>query len=264
MLELEPILRHAVPFTLVLFRLLGLAVVAPVLSSLGIPAQAKILISVMLAAAIYPLVPAAWAATAPLDTWSLLPLVASEVFVGAAIGLLAAAPMLILQVSGFLIGHQMALNLVASYSPDEASSDAIGQMLLLLATAGFLVAGGLETLFLTLGGTFETLPAGAMGFADAPLQPLLAILSSGTELALRVSLPVIGILMVALLVMAFVSKTMPQLNIMTVGFTLKIMCGLTLLLWSLNAIAEVAGEEVERVLGEVVRWSGGLGERGGG
>ncbi|MBX3365575.1 MAG: flagellar biosynthetic protein FliR [Phycisphaeraceae bacterium] len=259
MLELGPILMHVVPFMLVLFRLLGLAVVAPVLSSLGIPMQARILLTVMLAAGLYPLVPSTWAGNATLDTWSLLPLVASEVFVGAAIGLIAAAPLLLLQTSGFLIGHQMALNLVASYSPDDESSDALGQMLLLMATAGYLAAGGLETLFVSLGGTFATLPAGGAGFTDAPLDVLVALLASGTELALRVSLPVIGMLMVVLMVMAFVGKTMPQLNIMSVGFPLKILCGLAVLLWAVGTIAEVAADEVETALHVLAHWLRELG-----
>lgn len=257
--DFTPILVHAIPFTLVWFRLLGMFVFAPILSSLSIPTLPKVLLSVMLAAAMYPLVPARAPDPTHLDLAVLAPLIAGETMVGAAMGLIAAAPILFMQSAGFIMGHQMALNLSASYSPDDVSSDAIGQMLFSMAAATFMMVGGLEQLFLALAHTFRAAPAGSISLGEAPLPTLMAVLSSGTELALRLSLPVIGVLLLILICMSFVMKTMPQINIMSVGFTFKIISGLAVMAWSIYVIAEVAGDDIARGLNASIEWAASLG-----
>ncbi|MCC6285321.1 MAG: flagellar biosynthetic protein FliR [Phycisphaerales bacterium] len=260
--SIEIILAQVVPYLLVAFRLAGLMIFAPVVSSMSIPPWPKAIFIAMAAAALYPMVPHGWSSAAAPTVFSLLPVVLSEMLAGAVMGLVAALPLLFLQSAGFIIGHQMGLNLVASYSPDEATSDAIGQLLLGIGTSGFIVVGGLEALFLGLAGTFERVPAGSLGLADVPLDGFIAAVTAGTELALRLAMPVVGTLLILLLVLGVLSRVVPQLNLMTIGFTFKVLAGLAMLAWSIFAVSEVAGDEITAALVQALSYARSLGAEG--
>ncbi len=265
MLSIEPILDHAVPFTLVLFRLSGLFIFAPVLSSVSIPFQVRTMLAFMLALGVYPLVPAPMQAPPELDLFILLPMVACELMIGAVLGLLVSLPIMAMQLAGYVAGYQMGLSLASAYNPElDTSADISGQLLFYLATASWLAIGGLDMLFYAIVLTFEHLPAGGYDALSPPLDLYLGLLSASMELGLRVAAPVTGMLLLVMIVMGFVMKTMPQINVLSVGFPLKIMVGLSTLLWSIFIIEEVASEELAEVSRIVLQYASGLRPRGGG
>jgi flagellar biosynthesis protein FliR len=57
-----------------------------------------------------------------------------------------------------------------------------------------------------------------------------------------------------LIAMGFIMKTMPQINIMSIGFSIQIIAGLTILLFLLGIIGAVAGQEILDVLTAVREW----------
>jgi flagellar biosynthesis protein FliR len=58
-----------------------------------------------------------------------------------------------------------------------------------------------------------------------------------------------------LVAMGFLMKTMPQINILSVGFAIKIVVGLTILAATLYAIDEVVVDELSGIIDHVLRWS---------
>lgn len=258
--DISPLAAHAVPFTLVLFRLAGLFVMMPVLAGVTFPARYKALFALMLAAAAYPMLAPRLPAPAATDLFGLIPLVFGEALIGLCMGALAALPLASLELAGVISGQSMGLGLARVYNPEaDADSDVIGQFLTMIATGVFLTLGGLEQMFAGVLRTFERVPAGAVGLRDTPLDLFLGVLASGTEMALRVALPVAAMTMLMVIVLGVIGKTMPQMNIMSVGFTIKILAGLAALAMGVYAIREAVGEEVSDVLGEVVAWVESLG-----
>lgn len=256
--SLEPILGHVVPFVLVLSRLVGLLAAAPAVSGSSIPMKARALLAAALAAALYPVTPRHIQETQAIDFTVMLPMLLGEVLVGAAMGMIAALPLLAMDMSGVFSGQMMGLGLGRVYNPDaDGDFDVLGHMLYLIAGSTFVAVGGVEWLFLSLARTFEHIPAGGIALSQAPLEIFLAVVRSGFELAIRVSLPVLGI--VALLVVAIgaVGKTMPQINVMNIGFTLKSGFGLLVLALSLAAVGAATADEIRDVLGAVARWATG-------
>src|ERR1041384_3887641 len=101
--DIQPLLDHAVPWVLVMFRLAGLFFMTPVVTSVNIPRQYKALLIVMLSAAVYPMVRAGLAFPVRVDVWGLVPLILSESLIGLAIGAIAAIPLMSLEMSGVLM-----------------------------------------------------------------------------------------------------------------------------------------------------------------
>lgn len=259
---IEPFFEHAVPFALVATRLIGLFVFAPMLTSASIPMQARVLLAFMLAAAVYPSIPVQYA-DVPLDLFGLLPLLVSETLIGVCVGLIASVPVMILQLGGHITGFQMGLSMATIYNPEfETNSDVVGETMFFLGFSVFLAVGGLEATYAALLSTFEQVPLGGMAASSVPLETYVGLANSGFEMALRVSGPAMAMVFLILVAMGFVMKTMPQINVMSVGFAIKIIVGLLATAMALQVIANVASDESVRILTLLGEWARGLSARG--
>jgi flagellar biosynthesis protein FliR len=186
-------------------------------------------------------------------------MMATELAIGAVIGIVAAIPLMTAQMAGLVMGQQMGLGLASVFNPSiEIEGDNIGQMLFFVAISGFLMAGGLEVLFGALVSTFARVPLGGFVFTEAPLELLVGVLTSGFEIALRVAMPVLVILFMENLAMGFIMKTVPSLNIMTFGFPIKIIGGLIIVIASLVVMIEVLMSQIVIDLELIQEWAWSL------
>ncbi len=252
--NLDFILPHVLPLMLVVARLTGLFVFTPMLSSSTVPRSFRVLLSFMFAIAIYPFVPP-FDPNASVDTITLVPLLFAELLIGVAIGLIAALPLLAVQMGGYIMGYQIGLSLAESFNPElEANGSAVGDLIFYLAIMSFIGLGGLELLFATMADSFRAVPIGMFTAGDTPLELFVGVLGSGFDMAIRVATPVMAVVSMLMVAMGFVMKTMPQINIMTVGFSAQIVCGLMMLLVCLAVISNVADDEMRRVMDAIAQW----------
>lgn len=257
MIDPEPLLRQIIPGTLVAFRLAGVLIFAPLLSSVMIPARVKVLMVAMLAVAIYPaLPPAAVAWHGSLSAVTLLPVVVGETFIGFVIGLLASIPLMSLEVAGVVMGQQMGFGLARVYNPEiDFDVDILGQLMFYIGFGIFLALGGLEVLVGAVVRSFERLPVGLGLLGRPPLDLLVGLLASGFELALRVAMPVVATIILSLIVFAVLGKTMPQISVMNIGFTIKIILGLLVIAAAVGAVSGAVRDDLARVLRTVTLWA---------
>ncbi|MFG0314968.1 MAG: flagellar biosynthetic protein FliR, partial [Phycisphaerales bacterium] len=251
----EPLADHAITWLLVVFRLTGLFVFTPVLSGQTAPRGARALMAVAFGAAVYPALPGTVPVPPRLDLISLGPLIGGELFIGVAIGALASIPVYCMQLAGMLMGYQMGLAMARSYDPTlEADSDVISRLMFYVAMCVFVALGGLESVFLALLASFESVPIGGMSAWESPVAIGTQLLTAGFVVAIRVAAPVLCIIFLQMISMGFVMKTMPQINILSVGFAIKIMIGLGVIALALKAVDSVAGVEIEQALGHIEQW----------
>lgn len=256
MIVFEHILPHAVGFVAVLCRLGGLFIFAPALGSTSIPMQIKAMVALVMAAAVYPLVSGSAvginAATLPELGW----IVFTESLIGLTIGILATLPLVGLQVGGALMGHQMGLAAAQVFNPTlDTEADTMGQLMLFVGLVVFLSIGGLEAMHLAVAHSFDRIPIGGFNAGRAPLALVVGSLQSAFELAFRVGAPVFCIMLVESIGTGFLMKTVPQLNILSFGFPLKILLGIFTLIAALGAVSVAGGEEVERMTRIFLEWA---------
>jgi flagellar biosynthesis protein FliR len=134
-------------------------------------------------------------------------------------------------------------------------SDVIQQLLYFLALATFLMMGGLEAIFLSTLRSFEYVGAGVFLEGGSTLPILLGMVLGATEIGMRVALPLLGVVFLETVAMGFVSKTVPQLNVLSLGFPLRIMIGLVMMIAGLAVIDAVAAEWVGTVLDQIHIWA---------
>ncbi len=229
------LLEHFPAVLLVIFRIGGLAIYAPVIGAQIIPVQGRALFAIVLGFAIYPILYVENLVSVPvvLDMWTLAPLLALEILIGMVIGFLASLPLLTLQLSGIVMGQQMGLGFARIFNPTMGtSSDIIGQMLFFMALAGFLLIGGLDATVLAVLNTFHHMPLGTNIANGALLEMLIGVLLAAYEVALRIAAPLLAMIFLQTISMGFVSKSVPQLNILSLGFPMRIIAGTTIIMIS--------------------------------
>jgi len=251
---LEPILLHVTTFLMVLFRLAGLFIFAPMFGSRLVPPQVKALLALVLAFCVYPMVPAQ--APLPLSLSTLAVSVGGEMLIGLAIGYGASLPLIAMQMAGLLMGQQLGLGLAQVFNPDtESETSVLGQGLFMMALIIFLAIGGDHAMIGAVVDSFAHVPLGG----HAPdgggiVSVIVGLLAAMTELAVRVAAPLLCLVFLETVAMGFIAKTVPQLNILSMGFPLRIILGL----WLIAAVMIVTADPLSAAMGEAVGSMAGL------
>ena len=117
----------------------------------------------------------------------------------------------------------------------EGQSTIIGEVYFLCAMMVFVAIGGHRAAVIALLDTFQAMPPGAVRYESSILPLLEGLLTAAFGLALRLAAPVLIALFMTEMTMGFVAKTIPQLNILSIGFSIRIFIGLTVAALSLSA-----------------------------
>ncbi len=264
---IDSLAPHAIGWSLVVTRLAGMVVIAPLVSSMMIPMRVRALVCILLAAAAYPMLTRAQVGgvSVSTDLYALIPLMLAELLVGFIIGAIAAVPLLMMEMAGVIAGTTMGLGLARVYDPtQDAEVDLLGQFFFFIAMAIFLSVGGLESLFRGLLDTFHRVPAGAttaaLAGAASGTELFTGVVASGMDIALRVSAPVIAIVFLVIIMMGVLGKTMPAMNVLTIGFAIKALLGVFMIALGLYAIREPIAQAIQNALTAAGTWIEQLGK----
>lgn len=240
---------HLTPFLLVLFRMSGIFFFAPMLGSMNVPMKAKIILTLGLAFCVYPMLlqpgTASVGVVAPLIGESIsmymLPVaVAMELLIGFVIGYGASLPMLGMQIAGQVSDQQMGLGFAGLFNPEiDAQLGAVAQFYQLLGTTLFLIIGGHRVLLATIVGSYGHIPLGGFEMSHDILTLIIGLLTSAFELALRVSAPLLCLIFLETVAMGFLARTVPQLNILSIGFPIRIIAGMVMIITSMAVVMRV-------------------------
>ncbi len=231
-------------FTLILTRTSGLLAAAPGLSHAAIPVKARALLAVMLAVLILPV---QWQIRLPPigSPVEYVLLLGAELVIGLTLGLGLAVFFSGIQLAGELAGRISGLLLADVFDPSSGQSVPVfSQFFLMLATAVFLLLGGHRVLVAGLLDTFATVPPGNMPATSAVADTFVFLIAQSFVLAMRAAAPIVVALLLSTLVLGLLSRTLPQLNILAVGFGFNALVGLATLALALGAALWVFQDQV--------------------
>jgi flagellar biosynthetic protein FliR len=244
----ELIAQAVLLFTLVLARVGGLLMTAPMFSSLEVPMQVRALLAVAVALIVAPL---QWAA-APAPPESLLDatlLVGGEMLIGVALGLGVMILLSGIQVAGQVIGQLSGMSLAEVFDPGfNDNAPVFSQFLFHLAVALFVLMGGHQMALGALLDTFGALPPGGavtLARSTAIADVFTVTLGQSFSLGVRVAAPVMAALLVSTVVLGLVSRAMPQLNILVIGFVVSVWITLAAMTLAIEPMAMAFDEYVE-------------------
>ncbi len=251
MVNLDSLIPHLPVWILVLFRLTGLFMYAPLFGGLVIPARVKIFLAAGLSFCIYPMLLTPGTASADhlvpvinegLSLWSLASVISAELGIGLIIGYGSSLPLIALQWAGRSISQQLGLGIAEVFNPGEEQGRMLSQLFFLLALAGFVSLNGHLILFSTLIETFQNIPLGGFGVDQHAINLIVGLLTSMLHVALRIAAPLFCLIFLETIVTGFLMRTVPQMNILSIGFAIKILLGIGLLMVAIGTQTSVLVE----------------------
>jgi flagellar biosynthetic protein FliR len=108
--------------------------------------------------------------------------------------------------------------------------------------AVFVAVGGHRIVTEALLESFACFPPGRAGLGDTVVDVLVSILTQSFELGIRAAAPLLVALLLSNLVLGLVSRTLPQINVIAVGFGLNSLLALGMLFVSIGGVAWIFQE----------------------
>lgn len=231
--------RDVVAFVLVLMRVAGLFLTAPIFSSSNIPAQVKAAWTLLVAFLIFPVVDYS-TVTLPVVGVPFALAVTRELMVGFVLGLGASLVFAGIQMAGALIDIQMGFSLVNVVDPVTSTQVSVmGQYYYLVAMIVFLAVNGHHLLIQGIVQSFNVIPLGQAHFTPGLTSKMNDLFSQLFFIAFKVGAPVIGALFITNLALGIIARTVPQMNVFIVGLPLNIMVGLLVVSMSMGFLVFV-------------------------
>lgn len=219
------LLRWAGEFYWPFIRILALFSTAPAFNGATVPVPLKVAFAAILAL----LVASILDQPVPLDlTWRSLVLTGEQILVGLAMGFAMQIAMAAMSLAGDFVGVQMGFGFATLLGVEgnfavPVMADFFGLVGLVL----FLAFNGHLVLVSALVKSFAVVPV-AVG-ASVPFSGWAALANAGAmlfEIGVFLSLPVVAVVLTLHLAVGTLSRAAPQINLMSVGFSLFLWAGI--------------------------------------
>ncbi len=235
MLDVSPLWVET--FLLVLARVGAVVMLTPGLGGRGVPTQVKAGLAIVLSLLFVSLQAPRLSAGGLGDGLGPLVIgVARELLVGLLIGFAVSLVFAMAQVAAAVVGVQLGFGIGAVIDPiSGAQGPVLEQFYVLLATLVFFSMNGHHQVVLALQHTFQAVPLDSFDITKVGGGTLVALVQSAFDAGLRIALPVVAALLLTDVGMGIVARAAPQVNILVVGFPVKLIVGLLLLAVSLPA-----------------------------
>lgn len=244
---------NIIVFMAITVRFAGLFASAPLYSTYPIPPQVKIWLTVFLAFILYPLVQANSHFPIPHDTIGLTCIMIKEFAIGYIIGFCANIVFIAADMGANMFSIQMGLSIGQALNPASGTnSPIISQAFTLLITVVFISLNAHQWLLSALYSSFLHVPIGYSFIFDGQLvQKVIYMTGQMFTIAIGIAMPIFSVLLIKDVLLGFVSKLMPTMNIFMVAMPLKIYVGLLLCVIFVRPTVEYARIVLEKVLTQV-------------
>jgi len=245
----DVIMKELAALLLLAVRIGALFAAAPILSATAVSLPIRIALTMAITVAI--------AGTVKVPEVDLLSPIGTltifrEAVLGLAIGLVFQLAFAAINMAGEQMAGAMGLGFAAMVDPQTGmQSPVISQFLSIMMTMIFLTTEGHHVLLRLLAASYEALPIGI----DFNTDMFLGIVKAGTLIfsaALLIAAPVVFLIFLTNILVGFMTRVAPQMNIFSIGFTVTIIIGFAVLLVSLPTIGNGMSGLLQAVA-EIVR-----------
>lgn len=212
------------------FRVGGLLVAMPVFGTSPLPPMLKFFLAFAFSAALLPFQPAF-----PPELWGrsdlVLVLAVREIFLGLLMGYGVRFIFLMVTMALEFAGLQMGFSIANVFDPQNNSQvSVIAQLGATLSIMFFFAANLHHEVFLTLVRSYEVIPIGVPDWNfGLNIERLVSFLGMSFSVALRLSMPVMAVMLILHFVMGIMGKAAPQMNLFfNVAFIINVATGILL------------------------------------
>ncbi len=240
MVTVDSVLCAYLLFGLTLIRCSGLIVFAPFFGANNFPSKARILFALFLTIAMYPVAKSTVVMPPVLGTAELGLMALQELSLGLVIGFLASLVFMGAQLAGELVGTQVGFSMANIVDPLlDTEVSLIGFMQMNLALVVFLTLKLHLVVISILYASYEYVGIGTLVldiFIDVTKNAGIYEATHMMEVGVRLAMPVMLVMLLNSVVEGFITRTMPQMNIMVLGMPLRVVIGLGVLMFVMPSL----------------------------
>ena len=216
-------------FLLVVCRLGGMMLYAPLFGSARIPKRVRVLLLLVLAFGITPGIKAP--TSLPDTSWGLAVGIGGELAFGLAMGMVMSFVFVAAQWAGEIIGQQMGFSLGGVFDPEYGGQGSVmGELYFMFTLVVFLIVNGHHAMIRGVRASFDSLPLLSVGVNHDLLKTLLDLFHAATILAVQLAAPILVTLLIVDLVLGLIGRSIPQMNVMSAALTVRSGLGI-LIVW---------------------------------
>ncbi len=222
-------------YALVMARVSGLCLTAPGLAAPGLGWRLRIGLAVMLSVVLSPVLGAQAVAPPELPgtAWALF----AELLTGGLLGMMAGLIVAGACSAGELVGAQVGLSTSTLFDPESGEEQtAMGRLYGWMATAAFLAMDGPLALVRVLADSYTSIPAGSLALSPDSASLVFGQVGHALELALRAAAPPSVALVMASVVLGWLSRTAPSLPFLALSLPIRAVIGLLLVFLGLGSL----------------------------
>jgi flagellar biosynthesis protein FliR len=234
-------------FLLVMMRMNAMIVIAPFFSSGVIPFRIKTLISFLITLVIVPVVAKNYSIPGDMGLFYLL--IIKEVLIGIFIGFLLSVIFTAFQLAGDYFSVQIGFGISEVVDPlAQVSIPLIGQLKNLIGVLVFLSINGHHFLIKAIYKSYELAPILSVDQKKSfdLIKFLIHAMSGMFVIAFKIALPVIATVFLVSVTLGILAKAAPQMNILMLGFPLKIAVAFGVLIITSPLIIKVMSVSLDK------------------
>jgi len=226
---MELMIGKLLGFALVLTRISAFFLVVPVFGWKTIPARVKVAMTMLMAVFFSLIAPSAITAGQVSIVEAVL-LMTYEATYGFALGLVAALLFAPVKLSGRIIERQMGLAMAEILDPLTGErSQPVGSLLEMIFVVLFLSANGHHLFLSIISRSYETFPVGRIPTMAVLVTGVIKAGSTMLMVGLKLAAPILAAFLLLMVVLAVLSRIMPEMNILFISLPLRVGMGLFLM-----------------------------------
>jgi len=212
---------NVVSFILLFFRFAGLFTAVPIFSHKNIPMTIKAALAFFFAIVFYPAMPEL---TIAVNMPSIAVAILSELFFGLVIGLILQLAYNVITFAGGQISFMMGFSMASAIDPQTGvSMPIISQFLSFIGLMVLLELDLHHWILLYMDRSLSSIPLGGFLMTEDLFNYIIHATSNMFLVGFMMAFPIIALAWLSDVIFGMIMKTMPQFNLLVIGFPIKIM-----------------------------------------
>ena len=226
--------KYLVTFSLLFIRWSAILAFMPVFNSTTIPMQFKASFAIWLTFITFPLVPLV---KFEITTTTIILSIINEVTFGFFTGIIMQLAFIILQFAGQLISFVMGLTMANIIDPSSGiQTPLISHFLTITATTLFLAINGHHLALMLIANSLQHTPFGEFFYIQGVGEYLIKETSNFFKLGFSLAFPILSISILSDVIFGMIMKSMPQFNMLVIGFPIKIGLSIAVIIAILSSL----------------------------
>ncbi|MDQ1337118.1 MAG: flagellar biosynthesis protein FliR [Campylobacterota bacterium] len=225
---------YIVGFILLFFRFGALFMAVPIFSHNSIPVSTKAAMAFFFTIVFYSSMPPL---AIPITVPSIILAILSELFFGLAIGTILQIAFNAITFAGGQISFMMGFSMASAIDPQSGiSMPIISQFLSLMALMVIFSIDMHHWMLLFIDGSLQNIPLGGFIMSEDFFNYVIKAMSNMFLVGFMIAFPITALSWLADVIFGMLMKTMPQFNLLVIGFPIKIIVSFVVLIATFSTI----------------------------